>query len=154
MFSARPARLGSVGQPERGKMSHEAKCLAIAVRPVVRSQSRRLQRGSPAERAYWSAASAIRAKAARYSGSRGGAVAAFSPVGRRCPSRPGVRNSRTGVLRTRVDGADGFHSGLFLIDCRERSTKTFFSAQLMRLVQCGATSTFLSSHQFLVSITR
>ena len=35
MFFARPARLDSVGQPERGKMSHEAECLAMAVHPVV-----------------------------------------------------------------------------------------------------------------------
>jgi hypothetical protein len=35
LFRARPARLDSVGQAERGKMSHEAKCLAMAVRPVV-----------------------------------------------------------------------------------------------------------------------
>jgi hypothetical protein len=35
MFFARPARLDSVGQPERGKMSHEAERLAIAVHPVV-----------------------------------------------------------------------------------------------------------------------
>jgi hypothetical protein len=35
MFRARPARLDSVGQAERGKMSHKAKCHAMAVRPVV-----------------------------------------------------------------------------------------------------------------------
>jgi hypothetical protein len=35
MFFARPARLDSVGQTERGKMSHEAKCLAMALPPVV-----------------------------------------------------------------------------------------------------------------------
>jgi hypothetical protein len=35
MFFARLARLDSVGQAERGKMSHEAECLAIAVHPVV-----------------------------------------------------------------------------------------------------------------------
>ena len=35
MFFARPARLDSVGQTERGKMSHEAECLAIAVHSVV-----------------------------------------------------------------------------------------------------------------------
>ena len=34
MFFARPARLDSVGQPERGKMSYEAERLAMA-RPVV-----------------------------------------------------------------------------------------------------------------------
>jgi hypothetical protein len=34
MFFARPARLDSVGRLERGKMSHEAECLAMAVRPV------------------------------------------------------------------------------------------------------------------------
>jgi len=35
MFFARPARLDSVGQPERGEMSHEAECLAMAAHPVV-----------------------------------------------------------------------------------------------------------------------
>jgi|GEM_PF-3247787 hypothetical protein len=35
MFFARFARLDSVGQPERGKMSHEAECHAMAVHPVV-----------------------------------------------------------------------------------------------------------------------
>jgi hypothetical protein len=35
MFFARPARPDPVGRPERGKMSHEAECLAIAVHPVV-----------------------------------------------------------------------------------------------------------------------
>ena len=39
MFFARPARLDSVGQPERGKMSHQAKCLTMAVHPVVARQS-------------------------------------------------------------------------------------------------------------------
>jgi hypothetical protein len=35
MFFARPTRLGSVGQPGRGKMSREAECLAMVVHPVL-----------------------------------------------------------------------------------------------------------------------
>jgi len=88
MFSARPARLGSVGQPERGKMSHEAKCLAIAVRPVVRSQSRRCSVGHRPSVLIGARLPPYVQKLRVTGGSRGGAVAAFSPVGRRCPSRP------------------------------------------------------------------
>jgi len=47
-----------------------------------------------------------------------------------------------------VDGCGRVPFGLSLIICRERSTKDFLFRPVMRLVQCGATSTFLSSHQF------
>ena len=36
MFRARPARLDSAGQAERGEMTHGVKCLAMAVRFLPR----------------------------------------------------------------------------------------------------------------------
>jgi len=56
MFFARPARLDSVGRLERGKMSHEAECLAMAVRPVGACASNicnEKQIATPSARSAW-----------------------------------------------------------------------------------------------------